>query len=74
MTFYEIEYIRTGSGEKKETSKVIITNHDKFEFETGVEEVTNILDAILVFEMIAEKWWGTYENKNAIVNIKVSER
>lgn len=74
MTTYEIEYIRTGSGEKKETQKIWLTDLDKIEFSTGIEEIHNITDAIEVFEHIASKWWGTYENRNAIVNIKVTER
>lgn len=61
MTTYEITYIKTGSGEKNET--------DKIEF----KEVHNIIEAIEVFEMIAAKLWCTYENRNAIVNIKVTE-
>lgn len=73
MTTYEITYIRTGSGEKKETDKVWLTNLDKIEFETGIEEVHNITDAIEVFEHIAAKQWGTYENRNSIVNINVKE-
>lgn len=74
MTTYEITYIRTGSGEKKETDKVWLTSLDKIEFETETKEVHNIIEAIEAFEMIAAKWWGTYENRNAIVNIKVTEK
>lgn len=70
MTTFEIEYIRTGSGEKKNFDKVWISERDKFEFENGSFEVHNIVDAIEAFELIAAKWWGTYENKNAIVSIK----
>lgn len=74
MTTYEITYIRTGSGEKKETDKVWLTSLDKIEFTNEIKEVHNIIEAIEVFEMIAAKWWGTYENRNAIVNIKVTEK
>lgn len=74
MTTYEITYIRTGSGETKKTDKVMINAGDEFEFESGIEKVTNITDAIEIFEIIAAKWWGTYENRNAITNIKVTER
>ena len=73
MTTYEIEYILTGSGENKKTNKIWLTDVDKIEFSTGTEEIHNITDAIEVFEHIAAKWWGTYENRNAIVNIAVSE-
>lgn len=73
MTTYEIEYILTGSGENKKTDKICLTDVDKIEFSTGIEEIHNITDAIEVFEHIAAKWWGTYENRNAIVNISVSE-
>ena len=70
MTTFQIEYIKTGSGELKTTDRVSISEGEEFEFETGTEKVESITDAILVFEMIAEKWWGTYENRHAIVNIK----
>lgn len=73
MTTYEIEYILTGSGENKKTDKIRLSDVDKIEFSTGTEEIHNITDAIEVFEHIAAKWWGTYENRNAIVNIAVSE-
>ena len=36
------------------------------------EKVSNIVDAIKSFEELAESW-GTFENKNAIVKIEVSE-
>lgn len=74
MTTYEITYILTGSGEKKKTDKIILTNLDKIEFGTGVEEIHNLTDAIAVFEHIAAKWWGTYENQNSIINIKITEK
>ena len=74
MTQFEITYIRTGSGETKKTDKVMISERDIFEFEDGTaEEVHNITDAIQAFEIIAAKWWGTYETRNAITNIKVTE-
>ncbi len=70
MTTYEITYIKTGSGETKKTDKVWISERDEFEFEDSVKTVHNIIDAIEAFETIAAKWWGTYETKNAIVNIE----
>ena len=73
MTQFEIEYVRTGSGENKKMDRVVISERDKFDFEDGSFEVHNIVDAIEAFELIAAKWWGTYENKNAIVSIKAIE-
>ena len=32
--------------------------------------INNITDAIEHFEELAEHWWATYENRNAIINIK----
>ena len=74
MTTYEITYIRTGSGEKKETDKVWMNIGEEFEFDTGIEKPTSITEIIEVFEKIAAKWWGTYETRNAITNIKMIER
>lgn len=71
---YEIEYILTGSGETKNTDKVILRTGEEYEFESGVEIPHDITEVITVFEMIAAKWWGTYENRNAIVNIRVLAR
>lgn len=65
MTTWEIEYILTGSGEKKKTDKVWISSSD--------EGVHNIIDAINYFERIAAENWKTYETKHAIVNIKTIE-
>lgn len=74
MTHFDITYIRTGSGETKKTDKVTLSERDTFEFEDGtIEEVHNITDAIQAFEIIAAKWWGTYETRNAITNITVWE-
>lgn len=70
MTIYKIEYINAKS---HKPDFVTITEGDQFEFETGFEKVTNIIDAINIFEIIAAKYWGTYETKAAITNIKVSE-
>lgn len=70
MTSFEIEYITTGNHRK---DKITLTLGETIEFETGTEKITNITDAIEVFEMIAAKWWGTYETKNSITNIKVKE-
>lgn len=69
---YEIEYIRTGRID--ETDKVILRTGEDYEFETGIETPHNITEVIEVFEMIAAKWWGTYENRNAITNIKALAR
>lgn len=73
MTQWEITYIRTGSGETKKTDRVVISERDSFEFEDGTFEVHNIIEAIEAFEIIAAKWWGTYETKNAITEIKTKE-
>lgn len=74
MTIFEITYIRSGSGERKLTDRVTISQGDEFEFEDETLTVYNIVDAIKVFELVAKKWWGTYETKNAITSIKVLER
>lgn len=71
MTVYEISYIRTGSGEKQTLDRVQLNTNDSYEFEGETVIPTNITEIIEVFEMIAEKWWGTYENRNAIREIKV---
>lgn len=70
ITGYEIEYIRTGSGETKKTDKVIIWENDDYEFEHGIVRAHNICEVIELFEIIAEKYWGTYETRHAIINIK----
>lgn len=70
MTTYTIKYKVTGS---QRIDRVTITEGETFEFETGIEKVTNIIDVIRVFEIIAARWWGTYETKNAITNIEVKE-
>lgn len=70
MTTYEIEYIKTGSGEAKKTDRVWISLRDEY----ADKKVHNIMDAIECFEWIAANNWGTYETKNAIVNIKAIER
>ena len=67
MTTYEMEYIRTGSGETMKTDKVWISTGN--ERKDG-SRVNNITDAIEYFEELAEGW-GTYENRNAIINIKI---
>lgn len=64
---YRIDYKMTGR--VNDTDYVYITDGDKF----GEREVHNIADAIGCFEALAEKNWKTFENKNAIVNIKVEE-
>jgi hypothetical protein len=74
MTIFEITYIRSGSGERKLTDRVVISERDEFEFEDGTFTVHNITDAIEAFELVASKWWGTYETKNAITSINVVER
>lgn len=74
MMIFDITYIRSGSGERKLTDRVTISEKDEFEFEDGVFTVHNIMDAIEAFELVAEKWWGTFETKNAITSINVRER
>ncbi len=73
FTQYTITYKRTGSGEKEQLDRVIINTNEEYEFEHGVEVAHNITDAIELFEIIAAKYWGTYENRNAIRNIEVKE-
>lgn len=70
MTSYQIEYTNAIS---KKPDHVTINVGDQFEFETGFEKVTNIIDAINIFEIIAAKYWGTFETKATITNIKVIE-
>ena len=65
MTTFEITYIRTGR----------VTDTDKVWISTGDEKkdgsrVNNITDAIEYFEELAENW-GSYENRNAITNIRI---
>ena len=66
MTTYNIKYTCTGS---HRTDRVSISEGEEFEFETGKFKVTNIIDAIEAFEIIAAKWWGSYETKSAITEI-----
>jgi len=67
MTTYEITYIRTGR--INDTDKIWINTGD---YKKDLSVVHNITDAIEYFEELAEDW-GTYENRNAITNIKVIE-
>ena len=65
MATFEITYIRTGR----------VTDTDKVWISTGDEKkdgsrVNNITDAIEYFEELAENW-GSYENRNAITNIRI---
>jgi len=73
MTFYEIQYIRTGSGERKLYDRVMLSDRDEITNGKKTIKIHSIIDAIEAFEILAENW-GTYESKNAIVNIKVTER
>lgn len=73
MTYYEITYICTGSGEKKRLDHISLRCGEEFKFIRGTETLTNISDAIEIFEKIATEWWRTYETRNAITNIKVYE-
>ena len=73
FTQYRITYVRTGSGEKEKLDRVILNTKEEFEFEHGTEVAHNITEIIELFEMIAAKWWGTYENRNSIRNIEVKE-
>lgn len=82
FTKYDITYIRTGSGEKKQTDRItlystdttlIIADNEKVTRQKkGGERVGNIIGAIEYFEEIAADW-GTYENRNAITSIIVTE-
>lgn len=67
MTTYEITYIRTGR--INDTDKIWINTGD---YKKDLSVVHNITDAIEYFEELAEDW-GTYENRNAITNIRVIE-
>ena len=51
MTTYEIEYIKTGSGETKKTDRVWINTGDEM---LNGKRVNNITDAIEHFEELAE--------------------
>ena len=64
---FEITYIRTGSGENKKLRKVTICTSDE---KKNGEKANNIIGVIDLFEEIMEEA-GTYENKNAIVEMKV---
>lgn len=66
MTTFKITYQTIGN---KRLDYVCITTAD---FLNNGNRVSNIVDAIQSFEELAEKW-GTFENKNAIVKIEVSE-
>lgn len=70
MQVYNIEYTNAIS---RKPDHVTINEGETFEFESGIEKVTNIVDAINVFEIIAAKYWGTFETKATITNIKISE-
>jgi acetolactate synthase small subunit len=74
MTGYEIKYVMTGSGETKKYDRVTIWENDDYEFEHGTERAHNIIEVIELFEIIAAKYWGTYETKHSIVEIKKFER
>lgn len=73
MTGYIITYARTGSGETKKLDEVTLWENDPMEFEHGVEVAHNIIEIIELFELVAAKYWGTYETKHAITNIKKIE-
>ena len=64
---FEITYIRTGSGENKKFGQVTICTSDE---KKNGEKANNIIGVIELFEETMEKL-GTYENKNAIVEMKV---
>ena len=64
---FEITYVKTGSGENKKLGQVTICTCDK---KKNGERAYNIIGVIELFEEIAESW-GTYENRNAIVEMKV---
>ena len=64
---FEIKYIRTGSGENKKIGQVTICTSDE---KKNGEKANNIIGVIELFEEIMEDS-GTYENKNAIVEMKV---
>ena len=66
MKTFEITYKATGS---QRLDKIWISEADF----VNEHRVANIVDAIECFEKTAEEW-GTYENKNAIVNIAVLEK
>lgn len=69
MTTFKITYKRTGrtGTNERDFDNVYISIGD--ERKDG-GKVNNISDAIEFFEELAE-FWGTYENRNAIKEIKV---
>jgi len=69
MTAYKITYIVAGSGEQPKTDWIIISSADE---KLNGTRINNIVEAIEYFEETA-RIWGTYENRNAIVDITVSE-
>lgn len=64
---FEITYIKTGSGEKKVLGTVYLCTSDE---KKNGEKANNIIGVIELFEETMADL-GTYENKNAIVGMKV---
>ncbi len=73
MTAYNITYVRTGSGEKKMLDRVTITEGETLEFEHGTETAHNLSEVLDLFEIIAAKYWGTFETKASIEKIEKIE-
>lgn len=67
IQMYEITYIRTGSGEKAKESTCTICTCD--ELKNG-EKINDLFGVVKAFEELAE-YWGSYENRNAIIKIEL---
>ena len=67
LTRYIVTYIPTGR--HTDRREVIFYNGDRL---NNGDSIHNIMDVITGFEELAITW-GSYENKNAITNINVTE-
>lgn len=70
MKSFRVDYINNVS---KKLDRVTFTEGETIELETGDKKITNISDVIEVFEIVAVRYWGSYETKNSITNITVNE-
>ena len=70
MTKFKITYTNAIT---KKPDTVIINKGEEVEFDSGIDRVNNIIDAINVFELAATKFWGTFETKDSIIKIEVIE-
>ena len=72
MKDFTIIYTPAGYDRTTKTDWFKITEGEEFEFEDGYEKVENSMDAIRVFEIIAQKWWETGETRDSIIEVKVT--